>query len=829
MKTQILNGLWAMKSEGGETTEGQIPGSVYSFLLDAGKMEDPYYRDNEFKALDLVKEGYTFSRTFDAEEAVLDCERQLLRFEGVDTLSDIFLNGKKLGSTDNMFCYYEFDVKDILKEKENLLEVCIQSPTEFIAGKDAEDHLGGSIEAMLGFSHLRKSHCMFGWDWGPRLPDEGIWKDVKLLGYNSDRIDEVRIRQHHMLSDGSEAMGSALHAQEAREGKIRVELSVTVLHQGDREIEILLEAPDGTETMLQNRETAEIADPKLWWPNGLGEQPLYKLTVILGRGTEDEEVQVRYIGLRTTTMQQKKDQWGETFAHEVNGRSFFAMGADYIPEDNIFSRFSRERTEQLMETCKASHFNTIRVWGGGVYPNDDFFDLCDRYGFLVWEDMMFACAYYRVTDEFEASITEEIRQNVRRIRHHASLGLWCGNNEMESFTVDGGYECDDVTKADYIIQNEHIIPQILKEEDPDAFYWPSSPSSGGKLVYPSDPNRGDVHYWDVWHGGKPFTEYRKFFFRYLSEYGFQSFPGIETVKSFTEPEDRNVFSYVMEMHQRNAGANGKILQYLSQTYLYPTSFETLLYASQLLQAEAIRYGVEHFRRNRADDRCMGAVYWQLNDIWPVASWASADYFGRWKALQYYAARFFNPVMISCEEQGVVSAERTCISDPTLPEVKKSARLNVTNETWETAEGTVQWELRDPRSNVVESGETAVTVDPFTSIWLPEMDLQEIDEKELHLSYRLLVDEKEISAGSVLLIAPKHYHFADPELSVKVLEDGKSLAITAGAYAKSVEVYSESGYIRTSDNYWDMEKGTKTVQLLEGEAKNIKVRSVYDIR
>ncbi len=829
MKIQLLNGRWSMENSTGERTEGQIPGSVYSFLLEAGKMEDPYYRDNELKALELVKEGYTFSRAFDAAPDILKREHQILRFDGIDTLAEIFLNGVKIGSADNMFCRWEYDVKGILREKENLLEVRIQSPTKYIREMDKKDHLGGSEESMLGFPHLRKSHCMFGWDWGPRLPDEGIWKDVQLLGYDRDRISQVKIHQHHMLSDGSEALGAEIHAEEAHKGKIRVGLTVEVCHEGNADTEILLESPEGEVLVLSDGQEKEIPSPMLWWPSGLGEAPLYKLTVILGKGTVDEEQQVRSIGLRTVRMQQNQDQWGESFAHEVNGRSFFAMGADYIPEDSIYSRMNRERTEKLMKTCKASGFNTIRVWGGGVYPSDDFYDLCDRYGFLVWQDMMFACAYYRLTDEFETSITEEIRQNVRRLRHHASLGLWCGNNEMESFTVDGGYECSDINRADYLIQNEHIIPQILKEEDPDTFYWPSSPSSGGKLVYPSDPNRGDVHYWDVWHGGKPFTEFRKFYFRYLSEFGFQSFPGIETVRSFTAPEDRNVFSYVMEMHQRNAGANGKILQYLSQTYQYPTAFETLLYASQLLQAEAIRYAVEHFRRNRNEDRCMGAVYWQLNDIWPVASWASADYYGRWKALQYYAARFFAPVMISCEEQGMVSSGRTCISDPSLPAIEKSARLNVTNETWETVQGTVQWEIRNQYSEPLLKGEQLCEIQPFSSLWLPKMDLADLDEREMHLSYRFTVNKETVSSGSVLLIAAKHYRFADPKLSVKKLEDGKTLEITAEAYAKSVEIYSGSGYIRTSDNYFDMEKGSRTIQILEGEAEDLRVRSVYDIR
>ena len=348
-----------------------------------------------------------------------------------------------------------------------------------------------------------------------------------------------------------------------------------------------------------------------------------------------------------------------------------------------------ERTRKLLEQCRACNFNAIRVWGGGYYPDDFFFDICDELGLVVWQDFMFACANYRLTEEFEENIKAEFRDVIRRIRHHASLGLWCGNNEMEMFQAQGEYEGTPRTRSDYIRMFEHILPEILRKEDPDTFYWPASPSSGGGFDEPNAPERGDVHYWDVWHGGLPFSDYRKRFFRYASEFGFQSFPCLKTVESFTLPEDRNIFSRVMEMHQRNEGANGKILQYLSQTFLYPASFDTLLYASQLLQAEAIRYGVEHWRRNRG--RCMEAIYWQLNDIWPVASWSSIDYYGRWKALHYYAKRFFAPVMISCEETGETTDRIAVVTEPSP--IETSGRIAVANETRKDVNGIVRWQLR----------------------------------------------------------------------------------------------------------------------------------------
>ena len=376
-----------------------------------------------------------------------------------------------------------------------------------------------------------------------------------------------------------------------------------------------------------------IENPRLWWPNGYGEQNLYSVLVRLLKNEEEVDTWEKRIGLRTLTKKTTKDEFGEYFAHEVNGVSFFAMRADYIPEDCILGRCSEMRTRQLLTQCKEANFNVIRVWGGGHYPFDGFWDICDELGLVVWQDFMFACALYDLTEEFEENVRRELIDNIRRIRSHPSLGLWCGNNEMEMFTDTEIWGCTPRQKADYIKLYEYIIPKILKEEDPYTFYWPASPSSGGSFDNPNDENRGDVHYWDVWHGNKPITEYRKFYFRYVSEFGFQSFPSIKTVETFTEKEDRNIFSYVMEKHQRNSTANGKIMNYMEQTFLYPSDFDTLLYASQLLQAEAMRYGVEHFRRNRG--RCMGAIVWQLNDCWPVASWSSIDYYGRWKALHYY--------------------------------------------------------------------------------------------------------------------------------------------------------------------------------------------------
>ena len=840
MEYSGLNGTWNMICEDRHTVSGQIPGSVYSFLLAAGEMEDPYDRDNELRALPLMEKDYIFERTFDLPENIAGYAHQVLRFDGIDTLADVYLNGVRLGTADNMHIAWEYPVRELLKEKDNVLAVTTHSPLRYIREEDAKHHLGGSDEAMRGFPHLRKAHCMFGWDWGPRLPDQGIWKDVKLLGWNDVRIADIRVKQEILTEEGIPVDEAEDGGRSAHEGRVRAYLTAEVITEGAAgEIKLTLISPDGRTWSFRPDERFEVPSPALWWPNGLGGQPLYTLRAEAcaqaassgGEGdadrkacTRETDVRELRIGLRSASILRKKDRWGETFAATVNGQPFFSMGADYIPEDNILSRRSRERTAALLNSCRDAHFNAIRVWGGGFYPDDDFFDLCDEMGLVVWEDLMFACANYRLTDSFVNSITEEIRQNVRRLRHHASLLLWCGNNEMEQFALERVYDGTDETAADYLIQNEYIIPQILKEEDPDRFYWPSSPSSGGKFITPRDPDRGDVHYWDVWHGDVPFTGYRDYFFRYLSEFGFQSFPSMETIRSFTRPEDRNIFSYVMEMHQRNSGANGKILKYLSQNYLYPRDLSLLVYASQLLQADAIRCGVEHLRRNRTDMRCMGAVYWQLNDIWPAASWSSVDYFGRWKALHYSAGRFFSPVLLSCEEKSLPSMGRTCISEPEAAAF--SAKLCVSNETFETVEDTVVWELRTPDGRIEEEGSFEAHTEPFSSQTFPELDLAEIDPMRHHLFFRMV---KNGTSGSVLFVAPKHYAFADPHLEVGADAAGRTVTVTADAYARSVEITSGDGDLLLEDNYFDMEPGMRTLRVLRGRTEGLAVRSVYDIR
>ena len=368
------------------------------------------------------------------------------------------------------------------------------------------------------------------------------------------------------------------------------------------------------------------------------------------------------------------------------------------------------------------------------------------------------------------------------------------------------------------------MPEIVKELCPYIPYVPSSPSSCGHFVDPRNENYGDSHYWEVWHGNKPFTDYRNKYFRYLSEFGFQSFPSEKTINAVTAPEDRNIFSRVMEMHQRNGVANGKILNYLSQTYKYPSEFGTLLYASQLLQAEAMRYGVEHLRRHRG--RCMGTLYWQLNDIWPTASWSSVDYYGRYKALHYVAKRFYNPVMISCKETGEWDTREFPTTDPRVGYETK-AQLCVTNETRSDVTGEAVWALRDSTGKVLKEGKTAMTVPALSSVWLEEMDFCKTDVDNTYMSFAFVVDGESVSEGTVLFTVPKYFQFQNPNLRCEV--KGDELTVYADSYAQYVEIDSPDCDFVLSDNYFNMNAGKKTVKILEGNPQNIRLRSVYDIK
>ncbi|MWC31227.1 beta-mannosidase [Paenibacillus sp. MMS18-CY102] len=780
-----LCGRWQMrKLEDAEWIEATVPGSVYSDLLNAGLMDDPYYRANDLDAIKLSEFDYEYRRTFELDEALLSHDRVLLRFEGLDTLAEIELNGQAIAHVENMHRTYEFDVKGKLLRGVNELRIVFRSPLRFIREKQEANPVWGA-NGVEGFPHLRKAHYMFGWDWGPALPDMGIWRAVSIVGMSIARLDEVYVTQQH------------------QEDLVQLDVRIGLDNWSGEPLAVALtlRAPNGdsfheqiTATSATEHVPLTVHFPEIWWPNGFGEQPLYTLEVAVKdrNGAEIDRREMR-IGLRTITVTQQDDQWGRSFSFCVNGYDIFAMGGNYIPEDNIIARGNRGRTERLIQDCVAANFNCIRVWGGGYYADDDFYDLCDEYGLIVWQDLMYACAVYDFTESFKANITEETIQNMKRIRHHASLGMWCGNNEMEWAWVDWNLNQSLKLKSDYIKQFETVLPEIAKQIDPNTFYWLASPSSMGSFDQPNSENFGDMHDWSIWHGRKPFTDFRNRYPRFMSEFGLQSFPSMKTIETFTLPEDHNIFSYVMEDHQKHPDGLAPMVHYVSQYFKFPSSFEQFPYVSQLIQAEGVRYGVEHWRRNRG--RCMGATYWQLNDSWPVASWASIDYYGRWKALHYAAKRFFAPVLVSAFEEGT------------------SATLYVSNEQLGSVDGTLIWSLRDRYSAIITSGEVNVHAKALSSAAFVTLDLAEhldtLEKKRTHyLAYAFHIDGEAASSNATIFVPAKHFELLSATLSCHVEEHGDAFEIQlcASAFAMFIELELSEADGVFSDNYFHLSAG-----------------------
>ncbi|AEF85330.1 beta-mannosidase [Treponema primitia ZAS-2] len=834
MQKYLLDGEWHLREAGTDKELSvMIPGSVLEAYTKAGLLPDPYYGENEKNITSLFEKEFEYRRSFTVAEELLAEDTVDLVCLGLDTLGDIILNGQKIASVNNMHRAWRFGVKSLLKKGENEIMIRFHSPNAFIRqafenGNITYVNLGN----MAGSGYLRKAHSQFGWDWGPQLPDVGIWRSIFLEASGTARIGDVYITQKH------------------EKGRVDLRLKVRIdtpdrrhFWAEDRRLcgRIRISPPSGSLIEQQvdldldeNTFSITIENPQLWWPNGLGAHPLYGVELeLLSPGSEDPgsplDIYRCKIGLRTMTISTEADQWGREFALMVNGLKVFSMGADYIPEDSIIPRVNADRTRKLLEDCVKANFNTIRVWGGGYYPDDFFYDLCDELGLVVWQDLMFACNIYVFTEDFTANVAEEVRQNIRRIRHHASLGLWCGNNEMEVAWVDWETVRDHpkAVKADYIKLFEVLLPQLARETDPNTFYWLASPSSGGSFDEPNADDRGDVHYWEVWHGLKSFAEYRKHYFRYCSEFGFEALPELDTIASFSAPEDHNLFSPVMEAHQKCPSGNGKILYYISETYRYPKDFASLVYISQILQMESIQYGVEHWRRYRG--RCMGAIYWQLNDCWPVISWASIDYYGRWKALHYGARRFFAPLMVSIFNE------------------VKNIRLFTHNETPEAVNGLVRLTLRDRDFRALASDEVQVGIPALSAAEVFARDYAELVntaelERSVFVEAELLIDRRVVSRQTAFFAAPKAFSFKRPRYTLDLIETGDAFVIRlkADTFCRFVQLKISGEDVVFQDNYFDIVnsegreilvlksdlKDSYTAETLKGKVEILSVGDTY---
>ena len=780
-----MNSGWTLL-DGDKAWPCEVPCSVYDTLLKANAIPDPYDGENERLCTPVSERDFIFEKRFTVPAEMLRADRLALVLEGVDTLAEVSVNGQALGRTDNMHRIWEFPLDASSLRGECLLRVSLASPSRYVTEKQAARPLWGVGSTMPGYPWLRKAHCMFGWDWGPVLPDMGLWRGVYIRAVTGGRIRSVYYRQRH--EEGRVTLSCRADIECLREG-LRAVCTVT--------------APDGqvfTAPLSGGR--AELTIP--------GPQPLYTCRVTLYDGGQALDVHERRIGLRTLTVSQDADEWGREFCFINNGVKVFAMGGNWIPEDQLLPRCTRERTLRLLEDCKAANFNFIRVWGGGYYPDGWFYDWCDENGLIVWQDFMFACSAYLLTPDFEATVRAELRDNILRLRNHAALGLWCGNNEIESAWEGWGLPDDPQAKADYLRLFEEIIPETLRELDPETFYWPSSPSSGGGFHDASSNRAGDMHYWAVWHSFKPIEAFRAFHYRFCSEYGFESLPDIRTIRAFAEEKDLDLCCNVMEAHQKCEQGNEKIMYYLAQMVNYPYDFERLIYCSQLVQADCIRSNVEHMRRARG--RCMGSAYWQVNDSNPVISWSSIDYFGRWKGLHYAARRFYAPVLLSCDD-----------TDPLRPV------LYVSNDTLRDEAFELVCRLRDRQASILREWRQTVHSAALSAAPCLRLDLagqlRGVEERRSrYLEYRLLRDGEAVSAGTTLFVRPKAFEFPAPQLDIGTAEteDAFTVRLSADCFVKSVCLSLREADGVFSDNWFDIHgREPVTVSIRrEGDVKGL---------
>ncbi len=800
-----INDNWRMLYNGKEYACGDIPISCLTTLRNVGEAPDFYVGENQYAAAELCRTGCSFVTEFTAPE----CDSPCLVFYGVDTIADIILNGEVIGHCDNMHRTWRFPLKAEQLHETNTLEVRIASPMEYVERAAKERPIYGVDSTVEGFPHIRKAHYMYGWDWGAVIPDMGIFRDVELR----ESVYELRTDIKQIFSEDYshlkfEVTPVLCAAENGTSKPVESSAPVSVSILGTTK-----------ETVCGKPAMFEIDSPELWYPRGYGEQPMHELS--LTAHTEQGEITAcMNVGFRSVTLSREPDSYGgREFCFVVNGVKIFARGANYIPQDNLLPLVTERRTEKLLRDMCEANCCMVRVWGGGYYPEDFFFDICDRLGLLVWEDFMFACAAYDFSDEQLKGVYYECLDNICRLKNHPSLALWCGNNEIESMWEGWGVPHDPEAKECYRKLFEYgVIPRALESCNTDLFYWPSSPSTGGGVYEGSEcfknsstTHLGDSHYWDVWHNFKPIEEFRKHTHRFCSEFGFESLPDVKTTIHFSESENANICSNVMEAHQKCTLGNEKLMFYIAQMCHIPPTMRGMTYASQLVQAECIRCDVEHLRRNRGIS--MGALYWQVNDCWPVISWSSIDYFGNKKGLHWCSRRFFGDVLISCNTDDIGNVIFVASSELTK---QCSGRLSVN--------------VRDNNGAVISKAEWDITVEPLMQKTVASVDLSGYfgtreEKRTRYIEFSFECGGEIACRGTELLVRPKEFEFNAPEIKPTVTEheDSFVLSLETDGFVKSLCINHEKYILDYSDNWFDLHKGTpkevvipKTARTLFGE-------------
>jgi beta-mannosidase len=773
----------------------KIPASVHTALLQNAMIEDPYYRDNEEKLQWIEKEDWEFQTTFDVDSVTFAKKHIELVFKGIDTYAKVFLNDSLILETDNMFRSWNVDVKKLLQARGNKLHFYFESPLKKTdaAWKALGYELPGGQRTLS-----RKAQFHFGWDWGPKLTGCGILKTPEFLAWDDLLIENI------MVSATS----------------ITPELAKMVAHfkyRSDFKGGVTLIAKQGKQKTVENRTfwegvhedsiSFEVENPKLWWCAGMGEPHLYDFSFEIKRGYGVVDKKEVRMGIRTIELVTEKDAKGESFYFKLNGKPVFAKGANYIPMDMFQDRVNPMQYKKLLDDVLASNMNMLRVWGGGIYEDDIFYQLCDARGIMVWQDFMFACAMYPGNGSFLSTAAKEALYQIDRLRQHPCIALWCGNNENNEAWHNWGWQMqfNEAQRSqlwrEYKTLFNDLLPTYVERNAGGVPYWESSPKYG--RANPKSLTEGDSHYWGVWHDEEPFTVFDKKVPRFMSEYGFQSFPEWRTIQSFTLPEDQKLDSKVMLLHQKHPRGNALIAEYMKRDYRTPKSFEGFVYVSQLLQAEGMRTGIEAHRRNKP--YCMGTLYWQLNDVWQVASWSSIDYFGRWKALQYYAREAYSPVAalpivedgilkiygvndLATEQNVTLQVRALSFDGKTLSDVTQTPPPISTDTSqliWQAPTKTVL-DKHKPESSVVE------------------ISLKAADGNLLYRRLCYLVPPKELSLSR-----------ANITMEVEQANEGYKLTLTSNRLAKNVFIGTEiDGHF--SDNYFDLLPDEKKVVVFKTE-------------
>ena len=790
-----------------------LPGSIQMDLLKNKMIPPPYYRLNETKLQWIGKRDWIYQTTFDVPGDIYKLKNLELLFKGLDTFAKIFLNDSLVLTANNFFREWKLPVKKLLRSRNNKLKIVFRSPLKVI--KKIKNEV--KIPLMTDYAYVRKPAYHFGWDWGPVFVTEGVWRPVELTAWQVARIKNVWIVQKEISRE--KAVLDFVYQIEA-DAEITAKLNLKCLTNNAGKNKIVILKKGNNEIHFP----FEINKPKLWWTNGLGEAFLYKfVSTLIYAGNKIDEVKSR-TGLRTLRLVQKPDSLGKSFYFELNGVPVFAKGANYIPQDMFLNRPTKKNYEYIVKQAKAANMNMLRVWGGGIYEKDLFYDLCDENGILVWQDFMFACSMYPGDKEFLNNVKQEAIDNVVRLRNHPCIALWCGNNEVSQGWRDWGWQ-KQYSKGerkklygDYVKLFEELLPSVVEQYDSGRAYWPSSPLFG--WGYPLKSG-GDVHYWGVWHGQQPFENFNKsrYIGRFMSEYGFQSCPEMSSIKKFTKPSDWDIHSEVMLLHQKHRIGYPVIDKYIKWYFNWPKDFEAYLYVSQVLQAYGIGTAIEAHRR--AMPFCMGTLYWQLNDCYPVTSWSSIDYYGKWKALHYKAQGLYKPVLIS-----------PVVKDDNL-------KLFIVSDKLKSLPSTLSLKLFDFNGQLLKELKKPVIIEPNTSkvyLTLKTKDfLRGADPSNIVLRISLFNNNLEIATKNFFFVKPKHLNLQKPaiEFSAVKIPGGFQLTFTSNKLAKSVFLSTEDGKGFFTKNFFDLipdipvKLNYKTKDKNFFPKRDIKIYSLYD--